>query len=54
VYNVPVEEAAAIALVDRAISVLSIIVLGSIAYLFSSKTKGRSQVAPPAEGGSPA
>jgi glycosyltransferase 2 family protein len=40
VYDVPPTEAAAIALVDRAISVLSVIVLGSIAYVLSSKTKG--------------
>ncbi len=44
-YRVPATEAAAIVLVDRAISVLSVIVLGSIAYLASDKTKtrGRSQ-----------
>ena len=34
-------EAAAIVLVDRAISVLSIIVLGSIAYVLSAKTRVR-------------
>ena len=39
-YGVPATEAGAIALVDRAISVLSIIVLGSIAYLVSSKRRG--------------
>jgi len=39
-YNVPPTEAAAIALVDRAISVLSIIVLGSIAYAVSAKRRG--------------
>jgi hypothetical protein len=38
-YNVPAQEAATIVLVDRAISVLSIIVLGSIAYVLSNKTK---------------
>jgi glycosyltransferase 2 family protein len=43
-------QAAAIALVDRAISVLSIVVLGSIAYVASGKTKGRGQ----ATGGTPA
>jgi uncharacterized protein (TIRG00374 family) len=42
-YNVPPQEAAAIVLVDRAISVLSVIVLGSIAYVFSNKTKGPRQ-----------
>ena len=40
IYDVPPTEATAIALVDRAISVLSIIVLGSIAYILSPKTKG--------------
>lgn len=43
IYDVPRDEALAIALVDRAISVLSIIVFGSIAYVLSSKTKGRVQ-----------
>ena len=40
IYGVPPTEATAIALVDRAISVLSVIVLGSIAYVLSPKTKG--------------
>ena len=40
VYNVPQTEAVAITLVDRAISVLSVIVVGGIAYVLSSKTKG--------------
>ena len=39
-YGVPVTEATTIALLDRAISVLSIIVLGSIAYAVSSKRRG--------------
>jgi uncharacterized protein (TIRG00374 family) len=39
-YRVPTTEATAIALVDRAISVLSIIVLGSIAYAISPKRRG--------------
>jgi glycosyltransferase 2 family protein len=39
-YGVEQTTALSIALVDRAISVLSIIVLGSIAYLLSPKTKG--------------
>ncbi|MBA2556310.1 MAG: flippase-like domain-containing protein [Chloroflexi bacterium] len=47
VYGVPVTEATAIALVDRAISVLSIIVLGGIAYILSPKTKSRSRPEPP-------
>jgi uncharacterized protein (TIRG00374 family) len=42
VYHASPNEAAAIALVDRAISVLSVIVLGFIAYLLSPKTKGGS------------
>ena len=41
VYHADPTEAAAIALVDRAISVLSVIILGFIAYLLSPKTKGR-------------
>jgi uncharacterized protein (TIRG00374 family) len=40
VYNVPPTEALAITLVDRAISVLSIIGLGSIAYWISPKRRG--------------
>jgi uncharacterized protein (TIRG00374 family) len=40
VYHVQTTDAAAIALVDRAISVLSIIVFGGIAYVLSPKTKG--------------
>ncbi len=40
VYDVPQTEAVAITLVDRAISVLSVIIVGGIAYLFSSKTRG--------------
>ncbi|MEA2026223.1 MAG: lysylphosphatidylglycerol synthase transmembrane domain-containing protein [Chloroflexota bacterium] len=47
VYQADPNEAAAIALVDRAISVLSVIVLGFIAYLLSPKTKGgRSAMGP--------
>jgi uncharacterized protein (TIRG00374 family) len=41
-YNVPTTEAAAIALVDRAISVLSVIIFGAIAWVVSDKTKARS------------
>jgi uncharacterized protein (TIRG00374 family) len=41
VYSVPPTEALAITLVDRAISVLSIIVLGSIAYAISPLRRGR-------------
>jgi uncharacterized protein (TIRG00374 family) len=39
-YGVPLAEATAIALLDRVISVFSIIVLGSIGYLVSSKPRG--------------
>jgi uncharacterized protein (TIRG00374 family) len=40
VYGVPQTEALAITLVDRSISVLSIILLGSIAYAVSPKRRG--------------
>jgi uncharacterized protein (TIRG00374 family) len=40
VYGVPNTEALAITLVDRALSVLSIILIGSIVYTFSSKRRG--------------
>jgi len=40
VYGVPPTEAVAITLLDRAVSVLSVIVLGGIAYVLSPKTKG--------------
>jgi uncharacterized membrane protein YbhN (UPF0104 family) len=36
----PFPQASAIILVDRAISVFSIVVLGSIAYVISSKPRG--------------
>jgi len=39
-YNVPETEAFAIALVDRAISVLSVVVVGGIWYVLSPKTRG--------------
>jgi uncharacterized protein (TIRG00374 family) len=39
-YGVPLPEATAIALLDRVISVFSVIVVGSIAYFFSSKPRG--------------
>ncbi len=39
-YGATQEQAGAIVLLDRAISVLSIIILGSVAYVLSSKTKG--------------
>ncbi len=43
VYKADPNEAAAIALVDRAISVLSVIILGFIAYLLSPKVKGKGK-----------
>jgi hypothetical protein len=54
IYKADPTEAAAIALVDRAISVLSVIILGFIAYLLSPKVKGRGAAAespPPRNGG---
>ncbi len=41
VYQVPLPEATAIALLDRVISVFSVIVLGSILYAVSGKPKGQ-------------
>ncbi len=46
-YGVPLPEATAIALLDRVISVFSVIVLGSIAYLASSKPRGLERVGQP-------
>ena len=46
VYGVPLAEATAIALLDRAISVFSIIVLGSIAYGISPKPRGEGRIPP--------
>ncbi|HEX5149266.1 MAG TPA: lysylphosphatidylglycerol synthase transmembrane domain-containing protein [Candidatus Limnocylindrales bacterium] len=48
-YGVPLAEATAIALLDRVISVFSIIVIGSIAYLLSSKPRGLRAVVGPRE-----
>jgi uncharacterized protein (TIRG00374 family) len=47
-YGATLPQAVAITLVDRAISVLSIIVFGSIVYVVSDKTKGPRQTAPSA------
>ena len=44
IYNVPPTEALAIVLMDRLISVLSIIFFGSIAYIVSPVRKGRGIV----------
>jgi uncharacterized membrane protein YbhN (UPF0104 family) len=43
-YHVPVTEATTIALVDRTISVFSIIVLGGIFYAISPLRRGGGQV----------
>jgi len=48
VYGVPETDALAITLVDRAISVLSIIIIGSIFYAVSSKRRGLGVSATPA------
>jgi uncharacterized protein (TIRG00374 family) len=44
-YGVPFAEASAIALLDRLISVFSVIVFGSIAYALSGKPRGGARVA---------
>ena len=43
-YGVPLPEATAIALLDRVISVFSIIVLGSVAYALSKKPRGLGRI----------
>jgi glycosyltransferase 2 family protein len=48
-YGVPLPEATAIALLDRVISVFSIIVLGSIAYAVSAKPRGMGRIDGPAD-----
>jgi glycosyltransferase 2 family protein len=52
-YSVPLAEATAIALVDRTISVFSIIVLGAIAYAVSSKPHGTGLTHPVPEPSGP-
>ncbi len=52
VYQVPLPEATAIALLDRVISVFSVIVFGSILYAVSGKPKGMG-IARPVEAPSP-
>ena len=47
VYGVSLPEATAIALLDRVISVFSVIVLGSIAYLVSPKPRGMGRIVQP-------
>ena len=48
-YGATTTQAVAITLVDRTISVLSVILFGGIAYLLSDKTKGPKQTATPAQ-----
>ncbi|MGP1675281.1 MAG: lysylphosphatidylglycerol synthase transmembrane domain-containing protein [Candidatus Limnocylindrales bacterium] len=48
-YQVPLPEATAIALLDRVISVFSIIVFGTIAYALSSKPRGLGHIGEPAD-----
>jgi uncharacterized protein (TIRG00374 family) len=55
VYNVPLAEATAIALLDRVISVFSVIIFGSIAYVLSPKPRGEGRIpAAPAGWSAPA
>ncbi len=44
VYSVPLAEATAIALLDRVISVFSVIILGSVAYVLSPKPRGEGRI----------
>jgi hypothetical protein len=53
-YGVPLPEATAIALLDRVISVFSIIVFGSIAYAWSPKPRGMGRIDGGADATSPA
>ncbi|HYH91902.1 MAG TPA: lysylphosphatidylglycerol synthase transmembrane domain-containing protein [Candidatus Saccharimonadales bacterium] len=53
-YGVPLPEATAIALLDRVISVFSVIVLGSIAYFFSNKPRGLGHIGEPLATSTPA
>ena len=50
-YGIPIEQATAIALLDRVISVFSIIVFGSIAYTISKKPHGLDHIPMVAEAG---
>lgn len=43
-YGVPLPEATAIALLDRVISVFSVIIVGSVAYFVSSKPRGMGHI----------
>ena len=46
-YGVPLPEATAIALLDRVISVFSVIVFGSIGYVLSKKPRGTGWIPQP-------
>jgi uncharacterized membrane protein YbhN (UPF0104 family) len=48
-YGVPLPEATAIALLDRVISVFSIIVFGSIVYVFSPLPRGMGHISGPVD-----
>lgn len=52
-YGVPLPEATAIALLDRVISVFSIIVFGSVAYVLSPKPRGEGWIPQPDQIGGP-
>jgi uncharacterized protein (TIRG00374 family) len=52
-YGVPLPEATAIALLDRVISVFSVIVLGSITYVVSPKPRGMGQIVQPGAAAAP-
>jgi glycosyltransferase 2 family protein len=52
-YGIALPEATAIALLDRVISVFSVIILGSIAYIVSSKPSGLGRIAEPASATTP-
>jgi glycosyltransferase 2 family protein len=52
-YGVPLPEATAIALLDRVISVFSVILLGSIAYVISPKPRGMGQIVQPTSTATP-
>lgn len=49
-FGVPLEEAAAVAVADRAITIVSVIVLGGIAYALSSKVRRAHGLAAPEAG----
>ena len=52
-YGVPLPEATAIALLDRVISVFSVIILGTIVYVISPKPRGMGPIVQPAPAATP-